>query len=203
MKNLRQMTATTARADGPEGWVVALEAVVADNTDPEGMHRIKVVIPSIDEAVVHDEFVTALVPWVGAAGYGPVHAPAVGSEVLLFGRLGGPHTLFYLSRYNEDFTVPAEFADGSRGVKSDTVLRLLCDLLIQVKSQVRVEVDAPDVLLQSGGSISVYGRGARVGFLGASPAARQTLPPVATNLATCITLANAMRDLLITFGLAQ
>jgi hypothetical protein len=193
-----------AAAASRDNWMIAVEATVIENADPEGMHRVKVRIDLLDEAVTHDEWVTALVPWVGAAGYGPAHAPEVGSEVLLFGRLGERHTLFYLSRFNEDFPVPAEFADGSRGCKCDTVLRLLGDALVQVISGTQLylgggdaaDVDAPDVRLRAG-------QGNKVGFLGAAPVARQTLPPPATNLATCITLANALRAALITSGLCE
>ena len=203
MKNLLQMTTTAAPAEEQAGWMTGIEALVADTADPEGLHRIKVIIPSIDEDLIHDEWVSALVPWVGPAGYGPSHLPAPGSEVILFGRLGQANLLYYVSAYNEDFPAPGEFADGSRGVKSDTIYRLLCDVLLQLKSLTRVEVDAPDVLLQSGGAVSVHGHGAEVGFLGAAPAGRQTLPGPATNLGTCIALANALRDLAITFGLGQ
>ncbi|PYS88967.1 MAG: hypothetical protein DMF64_18865 [Acidobacteria bacterium] len=199
--------------------MVAVEGIVADTGDPEQMHRVRVVIPLIDESEVHDEWIPALVPWVGANHYGPVHLPEIGSEVLLFGRLGQKHTLFYLSRFNEDFNVPGEFADRSRGLKCDTPYRLLCDLLIQILSQTQVlvrgeervdvqsgsvvDVDAPDVRLKSDGGVSVHGQGAKVGFLGAVPIARRALPAPATDLGSCIALANAMRALLIDYGLAQ
>lgn len=191
--------------------MVGVEGIVVSTDDPERMHRVKVLIPSIDENLTHDEWVTALVPWVGAAGYGPVHPPEVGSEVVLFGRLGQTHGLFYLSRFNEDFPSPAEFAGGARGCKCDTVYRLLCDLLIEVRSQTEVLVaagqqvnaDAPDVRLRAGGAVGVHAQGAKVGFLGASPKARQQVPGPATDLGSCISLANALRTALINFGLAQ
>jgi hypothetical protein len=49
----------------------------------------------------------------------------VESEAALFGRFGQKHSLYYLCVYNEDFTTRAEFADGSRGCKCGTPLRLL------------------------------------------------------------------------------
>ncbi len=200
-----------AAAAARDNWMIAAEATVTDNVDPAGLHAVKVRLDVIEESGTPDQWATALVPWVGAAGYGPSQAPEVGSEVLLFGRLGERHTLFYLSRFNEDFQTPAEFADGSRGFKNDRVTRLLGDLLVQVISDtqlylgggVAADVDAPDVRLKAGGAMSVHGQGDKVGFLGASPSARETLPGPASNLATCIALANAMRSLLITFGLAQ
>lgn len=47
------------------------------------------------------------------------------------------------------------------------------------------------------------GTAARIGFLGAAAAVRQTLPAAATDPATTQTLANALRSLAITFGLAN
>lgn len=184
-------------------WFNAVEGIVAE-TDPATL-AVKVIIPSIDEDRVHDEWVEALVSWVGPDGYGPAALPEIGAEVILFSRLNEGVNLFYLARYNEDFHPPAEFADGSRGCKCDTIYRLLGELLIQIASRTAVQVEAPDVKLtgDGGGAVSVHGQGSKVGFLGASPKARQSLPAAATDLGTCIALANAMRSLLISFGLAQ
>src|SRR5438270_750575 len=112
--------------------IIALEGIVVDTNDPENMHRVKVVIPSVDENLVHEEWVTYMQPWVGANGYGPVNLPPLNSEVLLFGRLGQPYLLFCTSRYNEDFNIPSEFQDGARGLKTETKYRLLADLLIEI-----------------------------------------------------------------------
>ncbi|MET0623103.1 MAG: phage baseplate assembly protein V [Pyrinomonadaceae bacterium] len=192
--------------------MVAVEGIVAEVSDPEGMHRIRVVIPSMDESIVHDEWVCALVPWVGSAGFGPVNLPEVGSEVLLFGRLGQKHSLFYLCRFNEDFIVPGEFiGDEARGLKTDGRYKLLAELLLEVISQTQVlvkggslaEVDAPNVKLKAGGNVAVHAQGSKVGFLGAAPVARQTLPAPATDLASCIALTNALRAALIALGLGQ
>jgi len=196
-------SAKRAQEDRPD-WMIAVEGIVASTQDPEQMHRIKVIIPSMDESRVHDEWVTALVPWVGAPGYGPAHVPEVASEVLLFGRLGQKHTLFYLSRFNEDFPVPAAFADGSRGLNSDTVYKLLGELLILIVSQQQVDVKAPVVRLIGGNGECVRAEPGKVGFLGAQPASRQTLPPDAVDLETCKTLCNALKNLIaIKFGLGQ
>lgn len=191
--------------------MIAVEGIVAQNDDPKHMHRVRVVIPSIDDELVYDEWVTAMIPFCGEQGYGPVHLPAIGSEVLLFGRLGDVHTLFYLSRFNEDFGIPGEFYDGSRGLKTETAYKLLADLFIQIVSQTiitlqaaeRADVDSPDIFLRGGGGVSLRAQGSKIAFLGALPIARQTLPGPATDLGSCIMLANAIRQLLITFGLAQ
>ncbi len=215
----RQMGGKEHTGEIREDWMVGVEGIVAVNEDPEGQHRIKVVIPLIDENVVYDEWVVALVPWVGPDGYGPVHTPEIGSEVVMFGRLGERHELFYVSRFNEDFKTPTEFADGSRGLKCDLPYRLLCDLLIQIVSGtqllmrgeeradvqggIAVDLDAPDVRLKAGGGVSVHAQGEKVGFLGAAPAARQNLPGPASDLDSCVALTNALRLLVKTFGLGQ
>lgn len=180
---------------------------------------VKALIPSIDPNLVHDQWVTQVVPYVGEPGYGPAFAPAVGSEVLITGRYGDEFTLFYLSRYNARYTVPEEFADGSRGHKVETPYRLLGDLLIQIKSETQVQVrgeqradvesgtavynTAPDVYLRDDSGVSVHGQGDKVGFLGAAPTGKKTLPPPATDLASCIALANALRAHEIERGLGQ
>jgi hypothetical protein len=191
------------QSDG--AWLLGLEALVADVSDLEGMHRIRVTIPSIDEAAVHDEWIPAMTTWVGPAGYGPVNLPELMSEVLLFGRLGQKHSLFYLSRYGEDTTIPGEFVgDNARGLKTDGRYKLLADLLIEIVSQAQVDVKAPIVRLIAGDSEVVRAESDRIGFLGASPATRQTLPPDATDLPSCIALCNALKHLVaIQFGFAE
>jgi hypothetical protein len=199
-----------ARAhDERADWFNAVSALVAE-CDLETL-EIKVIIPVLDENEVHDEWVTPLVAWVGADGYGPVNPPALGSEVVLFSEMNDGETLFYLSRYNEDYRVPVEFADGARGLKTDTKYRVLVDLLIEIVSQQQmllqatnqVDVKSALVRLLGGESEVLRGEEGAVGFLGAAAIPRQTLPAVATNLPTCIALANATRSALIAFGLCE
>lgn len=195
----------------PNGWMVCVNGLVADVDDPEGLHRIRVIIPSIEEDLVHDEWVTALMPWVGPTGYGPFNLPVLGSEVLLFGRLGQKHMLFYLSSFNEDYEPPAEFAGNVRGLKTDGAYKLLADLLIEIISQQMVKVRATNqvdvqaalVRLLGGDSEVVRVEPSKIGVLGAAAIVRQTLPPAATDLPTCITLANGIRQMLIQFGFAE
>lgn len=144
-----------------EDWMVAVEGIVVVNEDPEGQHRIKVVIPVIDEAVMFDEWVTALIPWVGPDGYGPVNAPELGSEVVLFGRLAEKHNLFYLARYNEDFRVAAEFADGARGLKTDGDYRIIGEGDLYLRGgRVIIEADASIRITAPGG---FFVNGKRIG----------------------------------------
>jgi hypothetical protein len=183
---------------------------IVHEVDPRTL-SIKALIPSIDPNRVHDQWITQMVPWVGQPGYGPAFAPAVGSEVLITGRYGGTYTLYYLGRYNTRNTMPQEFSDGSRGCKCDTILRLLCDVLMEIKSQTqvlieagqRVDVDAPDVRVKSGGAESLHAQGNKIAFLGADPIARRTLPTDAVDLATNNALTNALKQLLKDVGLAQ
>jgi len=184
-----------------ERWVIAVAGIVADVQDPEGLHRIRVIIPDISEDFIHDEWLPVMMPWVGADGYGPVHLPELNSEVLIFGRKGQKHTCFCLPVYNETFTPPVEFADSSRGLKADTIYRLLADLLIQVKSAEQVDVAGPLVRLLGGDGEVVRVTPGKIGFHGAGGTGRKALPPAATDLPSCITLANAIRGFLIEVGL--
>jgi hypothetical protein len=52
-----------------------------------------------------------------------------------------------------------------------------------------------------GFSVDSSGTQARVSVLGATPIPRATAPPAASDLATAITLVNALRQLMIDFGL--
>lgn len=182
-------------------WLIAVEGIVVDNRDPEGQHRIKVLIPSIDENYVHDEWVTALVPWTGPDGYGPAHIPEVGSEVVLFGRLGQTHTLYYLARYNEEHRVPD--LDDARGLKTDGAYRIIADGLIEVMSAQHTDIKAPQVRLLGGDAEVIRVEPHKLGVLGASPISRQQLPGPASDLSSCIALVNAVRRLLIDFGFAR
>ncbi len=140
-------------------WVVALQAIVAINDDPEHQHRIKVIIPDIDEEKVHDKWVRRLVWWTGAPGYGDFHYPEIGSEVVLFGRLAQKHNLYYLSVFNEDFIVPSDFhpASGSggpavRGFRTDGDYKSIVELDYQIRAgRLTIETDATARLIAPGG----------------------------------------------------
>lgn len=192
-----------------EDWFNGVEAVVVER-DTAAM-AVKVVIPAIDEKRVYDEWVSLLTPFAGPSGYGACFMPGEGAEVVLFSRFNEGLTLYAVPRFNEEFLPPAEFADGSHGLKTDRELKLLADQLISIVGQMDVlvraattaRVEAPDVFLHSGAQVSVHGQGQKVGFLGAAPAVRQALPDPANDIGSVIALANAMRSLLITFGFAQ
>ncbi len=124
--------------------VCALEAIVAVNDDPEHQHRVKVIIPTIDEEHVHDVWVRRLCLFTGAQGYGDFHPPERGNEVVLFGRLGQKHNLFYLSVFNEDFVVPADFRSPTvRGIRTDGDYKQIVELDYYLRAgRARFETDA-------------------------------------------------------------
>ena len=113
-----------------DDWVVGVNAIVAVNEDPERQHRIKVIIPSIDENEIHDKWCDKLVWWSGQPGYGDFHYPELGSEVVLFGRLVEKHTLYYVPRFNEDHLVPPDFwlPPHTRGFRTDGDYKSLVEL---------------------------------------------------------------------------
>jgi type VI secretion system (T6SS) baseplate-like injector VgrG len=113
-----------------EFWLTMEPAIVAVNEDPEHRHRIKVIIPSIDENDVCQKWIDRLVWWTGAPGYGDCHIPEIGSEVALVGMRGDKHHLFYIARFNEDFVVPKDFwgpAD-TRGFRTDGDYKSIVEL---------------------------------------------------------------------------
>lgn len=110
-RNLNQQIKRSQRDQNQDDWLTGVEAIVAVNEDPEHQHRIKVVIPALDEEIMYDKWVRQIGCYVGGPGFGSFFVPPIGSEVILFGRLGQKHNLYYMSVYNEDFTVPADFRD--------------------------------------------------------------------------------------------
>lgn len=164
--HLSRLIQQQARQVGDERWVFALEAIVEENEDPEHQHRIKVVIPSLDEHRVRDEWVKQLVAFVGPPGYGSCFVPEKGSEVVLFGRLGEKHTLYYISVYNESFVVPADFsrngAVGSpaiAGIRAPGDLRLIADADLQLRcSGGHFESDKGAINITSPAGVFINGR---------------------------------------------
>jgi hypothetical protein len=110
------------------GWFTCVPAIVADNDDPEHRHRIRVIIPCLDEQRIHDEWIIQMGGFAGSKGYGNFDIPAIGSEVRLFSEFGQGENICYLACYNEANDVPGDFTDEtSRGLRSDCDYKIIVD----------------------------------------------------------------------------
>ncbi len=117
-----------------DDWVTGVEAIVAVNEDPENQHRIKVTIPLMDEERVYDKWVRQIGVHVLGPGYGSFFVPPIGSEVVLFGRLGQKHNLYYMCVYNEDYIVGPDFRSTAVcGIRTPGDLKLISDLDTQLR----------------------------------------------------------------------
>lgn len=165
MRRLFQQIRRTASQQDINDRLICVEAIVETTEDPEHQHRIKVVIPTMDEHRVRDEWVRPFVPYVGGPGFGSFFVPARGSEVMLFGRLGQKHNLFYLSVYNEDFPVPADFQQqhpetvagfrvpGDFKLIVDGDLQLRCGGL-QIQTEGAINIVAPGGFFVNGKTVA-------------------------------------------------
>lgn len=116
-------------------WLVGVPAIVADNDDPERQHRVRVIIPSIDEDLIFDEWARQYVFCLGD-GYGSAFIPPKGSEVVLFGQLGQKFNLFYASLYNEEMRVPDGFDDEKTvGIKAPENLTFFAEDLAKIQAK--------------------------------------------------------------------
>lgn len=110
-------------------------AIVADNQDPENQHRVRLVIPSIDEDMIYDQWARALVFCLGD-GYGSAFVPPQGAEVAVFGQLGQKYNLFYAPIYNEEMRMPSGFADEKNvGVKAPENLTLVAEKVAKILAE--------------------------------------------------------------------
>lgn len=148
LRELNQQENRRSSGGSDDRWLVCVEGIVAINEDPENLHRIKVVIPALDETVIYDKWVRQIGAYIGGKGFGSFFVPALGSEVVLFGRLGQKHNLYYMSVYNEDFPVPADFstdeASGAAcGIRAPGDLKLITEADMQLRmGRGHIETDA-------------------------------------------------------------
>lgn len=117
---------------------MGVPGIVAANDDPEHRHRIKVIIPHMnnedEQDKVFDEWVEQMGGFAGSGGYGSFDIPRKGTEVLLFSEWGQGERLFYLAIYNETNLVPGDFNDETaRGMRSDGDMKFICsgDLILE------------------------------------------------------------------------
>ncbi len=129
-----------------------VEGIVVDNRDPENRHRIKVLIPSIDEHQPWPKWVRRIGGAVGAPGYGDFHIPEIGTEVFLMSRLGQGHNWYYASVFNERHVVPPEFDSPAKwGIRAPGDYSIIADgdlflsggrIIIESKSTIRLTAPA-------------------------------------------------------------
>lgn len=139
--------------DNDSRWLVAVPGIVAENEDPEHQHRVKVVIPSIDEDRVFDDWVKQLVLYVGPPGYGSFFVPEKGVEVALFGELGEKHTLFYIPVFNEDFVTPSDFDSPAKaGFRAPADFKVIAEGDMQLRAGgMHFETDGAINIVAAGG----------------------------------------------------
>jgi hypothetical protein len=152
MRKLLQQMERATRGQNDD-WLTGVEGIVAINEDPENQHRVKVVIPALDEEQVYDKWVRQIGVHVLGPGYGSFFVPPVGGEVILFGRLGQKHNLYYLSVYNEDFVVPADFRDtATAGIRAPADLKFIADGDLQLRAGgLQIETDGAANIIAPGG----------------------------------------------------
>lgn len=153
MPKLYQTLSKPAPESGQDRWLIAVPGIVADNDDPERQHRIKVIIPSIDEDKVFDEWARQIGCFVGPPGYGSFCLPPIGGEVVLFGAFGQKHNLYYASVYNEDFVAPTDFPDETvAGLRLPGDVKIIAECDGQLRAgRWRIEADASIELLAPAG----------------------------------------------------
>lgn len=137
MSNLyREANKSAKDAVAEDGrWLMGVSAIVADNQDPERQHRVRVIIPTIDEDLIFDEWARQLVFCLGD-GYGSAFIPPKGSEVILFGTLGQKYNLFYASVYNEEMFMPEGYDDEMTvGVHAPGNLIFIAEQLAKIQAQ--------------------------------------------------------------------
>jgi hypothetical protein len=132
-----EMRRSGVRAIGEEGrWLVCEPAIVADVDDPENQHRIKVIIPAIDEELMYDDWVRPMTPFAMGDGYGAVFVPPKGSEVLISGILGQKFNLCYLGAiYNEENRKSSQLDKETPGIHVPGNLSFLAGLLMKLQAQ--------------------------------------------------------------------
>ena len=141
-KLYRESTKNSKNAIAENGnWMTGVTGIVADNDDPERQHRVRVIIPSIDEDMIYDEWARQMVFCLGD-GYGTAFIPPKGSEVVLFGQLGQKYNLFYASLYNEEMAVPEGFdSEKTAGIHAPKDLKLIAEEKETLKAK-NIEINA-------------------------------------------------------------
>lgn len=138
MGKVYKATSKTAQreAKGTMPWLICESAIVAENVDPDNLGRIKVIIPSIDEDNMFDDWVVPAASHCLGDGFGMLMLPAKGQEVLITGQLGQKFNLVYHAAvYNEEMKAPAELNVDTPGVKVPKNYFVLVALLMKIQAQ--------------------------------------------------------------------
>lgn len=155
-KTLYQTIKGAKQANAEEGrWLFGVNGIVADNNDSERQHRVKVIIPSIDEDLVYDEWVRQMVFCLGN-GFGSAFIPPIGTEVVLFGELGEKFNLFYATVYNEEMFVPEGFDNEMTvGIHAPGNLTFIAEQLAKILAQ-NIEINAQQLAKLLGQNVEVH-----------------------------------------------
>lgn len=143
-------------------WLISEAAIVADVNDPENQHRIRVIIPSIDEDLIYDEWVRPAAVCLGD-GFGSVFIPKKGTEVFITGVLGQKFNLFYSSTYNEENLISDELNEETPGIHAPENLKFIAEDKMTLKGGEveikggKVRIDGDGTITISGGVISISG----------------------------------------------
>jgi len=156
MSLYKEMKKASRNASSEDGnWLFGVPAIVADNNDPENQHRIRVIIPSIDEDLIFDEWARQFVFCLGD-GFGSAFIPPKGAEVVLFGQLGQKYNLFYASLYNEENFISSELSKDVSGFHVPKDLKIIADnnsqflaQNIEINAQSKAEIKGENVKVQS------------------------------------------------------
>ena len=117
-------------------WLTCESAIVADIDDPDKLGRIKVIIPSIDENNVFDDWVVPAATHCMGDGFGMLMIPPKGAEVLISGVLGQKFNLIYHAAvYNEEMKAPEELNADRPGFKLPKDFWLIVGMLMKVQAQ--------------------------------------------------------------------
>lgn len=134
-------------------WLFAESAIVADNDDPEKQHRIRVVIPSIDENLIFDEWVRPAAFCLGD-GFGTVFIPPKGAEVIVTGALGQKFNLFYFSTFNEAMLIPPELSKNNPGIHAPNNLQFIAEQVMKLLAQ-EIQIIAQHLAKLQGENVTV------------------------------------------------
>ena len=134
-------------------WLFCEPALVADVDDPEKQHRVRAIIPAIDEDLIYDEWIRPSAFCLGN-GFGSVFIPPVGSEILLTGTLGQKFNLSYISTYNEEMLMPTELSIDVAGFHVPKDLSLIADLVAKLLAK-EIHVIAEQLAVLKGQNVTI------------------------------------------------